>query len=135
MRCKALMLADLLNTLNMRLRSIENFLRAFEVREFWGNSVFFSCWTPKKCQEILMVSRIYFIFCCNVFTTLIQCALYFCDVNEHFIYSHCIRRLHRKFLHHFEVTRLLKKSQITVLNLNYTRVTFWSNQQNVFLLP
>ena len=63
---------------------------------FWGNWVFFSCWRPKKCQEILMVSQIYFIFCCNVFTTLIQCALHFCDVNEHFIYSHCIRRSHRK---------------------------------------
>ena len=83
-----------------------------------------------------MVSQIYFIFCCNVFTTLIQRALHFCDVNEHFIYIHIVSvGRTEKLLHHFEVTRLLKKSQITVLNLNYTHVTFWSNQQNVFLLP
>ena len=128
MRCKALMLVDLPNTLNMCVRPTENFLRAFEFDVF-------SSPRAKKIQKFLVVSHIDFIFFCDNFTNLIQCALCFCDVIEHFTYPHCICRWCKKFLYHFEVNRLFKNSQNAALNLNYTHVTFRSKRKNAFLLP
>ena len=91
------MFADLPNTLNMCLRPIENFLEALEVREFGGNSMFFRARDRKNFQKILMMSHVDFVFCCNTFTNLIQRALCFYVVREHFTYSYCICGWYKNF--------------------------------------